>query len=189
MRGLAKVLLGAFAVFLLLAMSQEWATFSTAWFGGQAEAPALAPEQRDAATRALEQFVRVANHYYASGGDPRFAERLPASEGVVAEIAADVDYLRKNRRLQDPQLARLEIVSAEALDGGRVELRTREWWYVRTISLVDRRDADAPYAFRWSGRYLLAPGPQGWRVEGWEAVEEPLEEPAAEPAPVPGAPS
>lgn len=189
MRGLLKIVAGGFVAFMLLAIAQEWESFSRAWSSRAEAVPAMTDDERAAATRALELFVRVGSHYYASGGDPRFAERLPASEGVVAELTAEIEYLRKNRRLQDPRLARLEVVRAERVDGGRIELRTREWWYVRTISLADRRDSDRPLALRWTGRYLLAPVARGWRVEGWGPAEEEPEPPAPSGGAGAGAPS
>ncbi|KAB2950472.1 MAG: hypothetical protein F9K18_14925 [Thermoanaerobaculia bacterium] len=179
MRGLLKILLGGFLAFMVLAVAQEWELFSSAWFGGGAAAPVLADGDRRAAEQSLYLFLRVSSHYYASAGDPRFAERLPAGEAVLAELRDDVEYLRKNSRYQDPQLVRLEIAAAEPLESGRVELRTREWWTVRTFRLADGAESDPPRAFKSFCRYLLAGTPQGWRVEAWEPLEE---DPDATPA-------
>lgn len=184
MRALVKIVLGGFLAFMVLAVAQEWEFFSSAWFGKEERAATLSAAERDGAGQALYLYLQVSSHYYASGGDPRFADRLPASEGVVDELRDDVDYLRRNGRYQDPKLARMEIVSAEPLEGGQVELQTREWWHVRTLWIDDGRESDSPRVFKSFGRYLLEPGPAGWRVEAWEPLREDpgMKSVAAEPA-------
>lgn len=172
MKSLLGILGGGLVVFMLLAISEEWRFFSSAWFGNGAPEVLLSADDRRAASEALYVFLRVSSHYYASGGDPRFVERLPAGEGVLAELKADVEYLRRNHFLQDARLGRLEVVSAEQLAAGRVELQTREWWHTRTLWIEDGTDAEPPRAFRWSGRYLLTRAARGWLVEAWNPVEE-----------------
>jgi len=171
-RNLLKILIGGFIAFMALAIAQEWEFFSSAWFGRSAPAPVLSESQRQEAGQALYLFLQVSSHFYSSGGDPRFAERLPAGEGVLAELRDDVEYLDRNTRFQDPQLARLEVVAADLIDGGRIELRTREWWHVRTRWLADSTDSDPPRVFKSFGRYLLVEEESIWKIAAWEPLHE-----------------
>ncbi len=170
MRSLLKILLGGFLVFMVLAIADEWTFFSAAWFGQAAPAPELTEDERAAAEDSLRLLLSVMGHFYRSGGDSRFAERMPAAAWVVEEMQADVDYLRRNRRVQDPQLERMEVVSLESLSEDSIEMRTRELWRFE-ILWVTGGEAE-PARVQWvQGRYLLARRPRGWRVEGWEILE------------------
>jgi hypothetical protein len=167
-KGLLKIVLGGFLAFMALAITQEWEFFSSAWFGQGESAPEASPEDREAAEATLRQMLTLMRHLYSSGGDPRFAERLPASDGLREEMLADIEYVARNHRRQDPALMRLEVVEVDPLGPQRLELRTREFWQVRFLSLVDGEPTDDP---RWqivAGRYLIVRTGRGWQVESWE---------------------
>lgn len=168
MRGLLKILLGGFAAFMVLAIGQEWQLFSSAWFGEETVAPEIQESDRKDATATLRLALDLMGHLYRSGGDARFAERLPAGDEVVAEILADVDYLKRNHRRQDPELQRLEVVAIEPLDAERLEIRTRESWQVRLLWSSGGGEAEPARSETVRGKYLLVRGGQGWRVEGWK---------------------
>ena len=131
MKRLLQILGGGFVAFMVLAIGQEWEFFASAWFGRSAPEVVLAEEDRQAAVAAVRMTLELSRHLYASGGDPRFAERMPASERMVEALMKDIDYLANNHRRQDNQLRRLEVVAVRALGPGWVEVRTREEWLAR----------------------------------------------------------
>ena len=116
MKTLVKILLGGFAAFMLLAIAEEWDFFSSAWFGSAEEvSAALSEPDRRAAADTLHLALTLMGHFYTSGGDPRFAERMPVSQGILEEMSADLDYLGRNHRVQEMDLDRLEILSVDSL--------------------------------------------------------------------------
>ena len=85
MKNLLLILAGAFAVFMALAIVQEWEMFGAAWFGGGEEAPPpLAESERKAAADAVYMALSLMQHFYGSGGDPRYAERMPYAIPALA---------------------------------------------------------------------------------------------------------
>lgn len=170
MNKLLKILLGGFLGFMLLAIADEWAFFYTSWFGGTEPAPALTEAEQKATADALHQTLTLMRHFYLSGGDSRFTERMPAGEWIVAEMEADVLYLGRNHMIQDTELQRLDVMSVDVLAEDRVELTTRELWRVRLLRATDRLPAEQPRTQQAEGRYLLVRTGRGWQVDGWEPV-------------------
>jgi len=179
-KGLLKILLAGFAVFMVFSVAQQWEFFSSAWFASEKQRERLPDEEREAAADAVRMTLNLTRHLYASGGDTRFAERIPAGGGIIDEIVADVDYLARNHRVQDPELLQLELLSVVELSLDRVEIATREDWRVRTLLGVGGREADPPTSQTIEGKYLVVRGGKGWRVEGWELVDLPA--PGSDPA-------
>jgi hypothetical protein len=170
-KSLLKILLVGFAAFMTLAIADEWSYFTSAWFGEeQSQAPELPEEEQKAAADAVYLTLSLMRHLYASGGDPRFAERMPAGEGLVEEMMADIDYLARNRRLQNPELLRLEVLSIEPLGEDRVEIASREEWRF-ALSHATGAEAVPPRSQTLQAKYLVVRSAQGWRVEGWEMLE------------------
>jgi hypothetical protein len=165
---LLQILLGGFAVFMVLAMAREWQVFSSAWFGGEPAAVQTTEADRKAASDAVHQTLTLMEHLYTSKGDARFAERIPASRSVVDEILADIDYLARNHRRQEMDLRRLEIASVDALSEDALEIRTREYWNYRVIFLVGAQEPGPVSHQLTRGRYLVARSNKGWRVARWE---------------------
>ena len=177
--GLVKVLAAGLLVFMLLAVGQEWEVFATGLgLRGAASAPPVEPAaaERQAAEAAIRQFLSLARHYYLSAGDPRFTERMQASPAVVDEIARDVAYLRKNGRIQDLALVSVQTIGAAALGEGAIELKTREYWVIRTRFGGSGQESDPAHATVVLGRYVVRRTDAGWRVEAWEPLpdEEPV---------------
>lgn len=168
---LLLILLGAFAVFMVLAMFQEWSFFSSAWFGTGEPEPALEESERKLAADAVYLVLSLMEHFYSSGGDPRFVDRMPASPAVIEEMRADVDYLRRNRRRQEPSLERLEVAAVEPLGPGRAEVRTREWWQIEILQVEGGSLTEPARVQTLSGKYLVARQDRGWRVEAWDLLE------------------
>lgn len=170
MKPLLKILLGGLVVFMALAIAQEWEFFSQSWFGADEPAAELTPEDRQDAVQAVELTLDLMRHLYASGGDTRFADRMPTSAGVLEEMLADIDYLTRNRRRQDPKIERVDIKAVELLGTGSVEVRTRELWSIRFLWSDGSGESDPHRVEVVRSRYLVTPGSTGWIVGGWEAL-------------------
>ena len=170
-KALAQILLGGFIVFMGLSIAEERESFFTAWFGGPEPRTELTEEQSKSAADAVHLALSLMRHLYLSGGDLRFAERMPVADGIVEEILADVRYLARNQRLQDNELLRLDVMAVERLGENRVEVRTRERWRVHVRWAHGGGEADPPRALTVHGRYLVVHGGKGWRVEGWEVLD------------------
>lgn len=189
MRRLLQILAVAFLLFMVVAVADEWRFFSSAWFGAPAEGRrTLWEEDRRAAADTVATFLSLMRHFYVSGGDPRFAERMPASDGLIEELRSDVDYLARNHRVQEPDLERLVVLSVEALgEGGggarggdgldRVEVKTREEWRFRVLWAKDGSPAEPARERTVDGLYYLARTSAGWRVEGWRPIADSEEAP------------
>lgn len=168
MSGLVKIVLAGFVAFMLLAMTQEWELFYTSWFvKAEAEEDSLDTEQQEA-TAAIRLTLELMRHLYASGGDPRFAERIPASESVVDEMQQDIDYLAINHRRQEPGLLKFEVASIQSLGEDRIEVTTREFWQWK-IDWIDGSGEAEPARYEVvHGRYLVVRGAKGWAVAAWD---------------------
>lgn len=177
MKALLKILGGGFVVFMALAITEEWAFFRTAWFGDEtAVETASGADVREAADAVRETLVLM-RHLYTSGGDVRFAERLPASDGMIREMLDDIEYLHRNRRVQDLALRSLDVQDAVAVDLDQVEVRTRELWEIRTTWLDDGSPSDPPRVAVVHGLYRVRRSPAGWRVQSWDPIPDPAADP------------
>lgn len=168
-RNLLAILFGGFVVFQLLAIAQEWPLFASAWLGAGGEGPPeLSVEDRQGAAEAVALTLSLMGHVYLSGGDPRFADRMPAGEGVLAELQADVEYLARNHRRQDLTLEDFQVTDVERLGEDRVEVRTQERWRVRFLRIPGGAEVEPARRQTLSGKYLVVRQGGGWRVEGWD---------------------
>lgn len=167
MKAFWKILLGGSFAFMALAIAQEWDFFSSAWFGKNTPAPVLSEAQKSHAADAVYGYLKMTSHLYGSGGDPRFAERIRAAAPLVAETLADVDYLRRNGRVQDPVLVKMEPLSADAVGTG-VVLKTKEFWVTRTFRVGSDQETDPPRSEIVFAKYSLEPDGKGWKVVSWD---------------------
>lgn len=165
MKRLLLILLGAAVIFIGVAMIQQWQVFASAWFGYVPDTPTLSAEDRQEAETALRNYLTLTGHLYRSNGDPRFLERLPAAQRVTDEVMADIIYLRHNGRYQEPTMERTEIEDARLLGPGSVEIRTREFWVIRTRSLADGMETDPVRSDVINVRYLLSKEHSGWILQ------------------------
>jgi hypothetical protein len=170
-KALLQILLAGFVAFMGLAIAQEWEMFSSAWFGEPEPRVTMTDEENKAVSDTVHLTLSLMRHLYLSGGDPRFAERIPAAQGIVEEVLADVKYLARNRRVQDTELIRLDVLAVDPLAEGRAEVRTRERWQVRVRWAHGGGEAAPPRLHELHGRYLVVLGGKGWRVEGWEIID------------------
>ena len=170
-RELLKLLVGGSLAFMVLAIGQEWDFFASAWFGsGEGGAEVAEADVREA-RETVRELLTLMGHLYASGGDRRFAERMPASEAVVGEMIEDIRYLGRRHRVQEPRLSGIEFTAVEPLGGEELEVRTRERWTIRVVTARDGREAGPPRTQSFAAKYRLSRGGRGWKVEAWELAE------------------
>lgn len=169
MKTLAKILLAGFLAFMAIAVIEEREIFFPGLAFGDGGDSELGNEERAAAAGAVSEMLALYAHYYGTGGDERFVERMPVSDAVKTEMAADMRYLRANHRRQEPTLQRLEIISVRRLGEGTVEVRTREFWIHRIFWIGEGSAESEPARSQIvHGNYLVSRQAQSWRVEGWE---------------------
>lgn len=175
MKALAKTLGAGLLLFLAIAMAQERSVFLFAPGPRTGGAPADGPRE-PAPAEALETvlgFLKLSSHFYGSGGDPRVAERLPASEAVIDELARDVEFLWRRRRLQQQELMGVEVESADRAGDAGAEVAIREYWSIRTLDARDRRPVGEPRSAEIFCRYRLVRDGAAWRVVAWEHAASP----------------
>lgn len=175
MKSFLSIVLGAVLLFIAGSMLEERDTFSGSWFSKPVQDHGPKADRRDAAN-AVYLFRSVSTHLYASGGDARFAERLPATQQVVEELRADIDYVRKNGRVETPKLVRIEFVTSDVTEATRAEVTTREFW-VTQHHWPNGAEADPPRSDIAYARYRLNKDGTRWIVNAWDPVDAP-EEPA-----------
>lgn len=168
MKGLLKILGLGLLAFIAISMAQEWRLFATAWFGLTPATPVMSEEERRGAHEAVYRTLSLMEHLYSTGGDPRFAERLPAGQAVRDEILADIAFVAGRGRVQVPDLLRLEITAVEALGPGAATVKTHEFWRIRFLRADGSGEPDPVREQYLEGRYLVVRGSRGWEVQGWE---------------------
>ena len=173
MKNLLKILLGGFLVFIAIAVVEEREIFFPGALSDNLQLAKLDEGDATAAIATVRQMLSLYGHYYGSGGDQRFAERMPASDAIRAEMAADIRYLRANHRRQKPTLQRLDVESVRPLSEGTVEVRTKEFWIHRIFWIGDSGESEPARSQIVYGNYLVGRQAQSWRVEGWEFSRPP----------------
>jgi hypothetical protein len=165
---------GALLLFIALAMLEERQTFARNWFASAQAYRATEAEQR-AATRAVHEFRTLAAHWYGTNGDRRFADRLPATAPVIDEVRADIEYVRRNGRIETPHLMRLEILAADVTSESAAEVRTREFW-VTEFHWPAGGASDPPRSDIVFAKYRLMRDGGHWIVSAWDPIDPPQEE-------------
>lgn len=168
MKNLIKILLGGFAVFMILAVAQRWEYFSTSWFGEAEEAPVLSPAQSKEAVAAVRALLSSSGHLLASGGDERFADRLQAGEALRSEILADAAYLRHNRLSQVSTLVRFQVLETTPLSPERLQVTSREFWVHRLHAAGDDRQVQPTLSQIVQGTYVVGYQGGSWHVLAWD---------------------
>lgn len=133
-----------------------------------APAPALADADRKEAADTVRLYLAIAAHLRGSGGDPRYAERLPADPAIVEGIQREIEYRRHGGHQDEPRLQRLEIREVRAMGAERADVRTKEYWITRDLAAPDAgARSDVVLA-----RYLLRRDSGAWRVADWDVDED-----------------
>lgn len=185
MKALLKIVLGAAVAFQLGAIADEWPLFASAWLGRGPDRPAeLSAEGRQGAEEAVRQLHALSLHVYATRGDPRFTDRLPAGPEVVQELLADVAYLQHGGLNQSAGLLRLQVEAVQAVSARAALVDTREYWVVSIARAQDGHPVGPRRSFVVDARYRVRLEGQTWRVEGWDLRAPPA--PGAPDAETPG---
>jgi hypothetical protein len=164
------VILGVGTVsFLAIAMVQEWEVFAESFLGVRRDGGVEVEENdRQAAIDTVRRYLVLMRHLYSTNGDVRFLERLPATTGVTEELMADILYLRRNGRYQEPILQGFNALAVIPLARGRLEVRTKEYWTVHSRFLADGTEADPIRSEVLFTKYRLERDASSWRVTAWE---------------------
>lgn len=176
MKALAKILAAGLLLFVTAAALQHRSPLSAA-LGTRSGAALVEGAREPAPQEALETvlaFLKLSGSFYGSGGDPRVAERLPASEAVIDELARDVEFLWRQRRLQQQELAGVEVDSADRLGEAGAEVAIREYWTIRTVDARDRRPLGEPRSAVVFCRYRLARDGTAWKIVAWVHGADPI---------------
>jgi hypothetical protein len=169
LKQLLKIVVAGLLVFIAVAIVQEWGYFASAWFGRGVSPDAPAQDENEARGLAVvRESLALMAHYYSSGGDQRFAERMPVSPVLLEEFRQDVEYLSRNNRYQDCSLQKLELLSAVSVGQDALELKTREFWIHRTFWSDGQGESDPPRSDILYPRYRLVRDNAGWRIYGRE---------------------
>ncbi len=144
------------------------------WRELRGERPPVPRADADAAVEAIQSFAAMVRHLHGSGGDPRFAERLGASPEIAAELAADVQFLRGLRQIEDATLVRADVLGVTSVATGGVEVRTREYWVFHARQRDAGREEPPPVSAVVFVRYELTREAGGWIVSDW-TLEPPAE--------------
>lgn len=172
MKSFLKIGVGAALLFIAAAMAQEWEVFSQPWFappGG--ETSELPDETKKEVADTLLLYLKITSHLYGTGGDPRFAERIPASSILVEEAQREIAYLRHHQLIEEPTLQRMEIVSIDRAGGDLVEVKTREFWITRRY-VIGEEEPIATRSSVISNLHLLKKDGDSWVVMSWEPAPE-----------------
>jgi hypothetical protein len=130
---------------------------------GEGGAPAVADAR--AASEAVVRYLQLAAHLQRSGGDERFAERLPATREAIADLLAEGDAQARAGRSERARLVRADVRGVTRRAPDAVEVSTREYWITQgggAGSGPERPRSDVVEA-----RYAVVRAPGGWRVAGW----------------------
>lgn len=173
MKRFLQIVAGAALLFVVLAMLEERETFTRNWFKVADSFRATDTDRRSAA-ETVHAFRTLAAHWYGTGGDARFGERLPVAPPVLDELRNDIAYVRANGRIETPRLMRIEFLASDVVSESAAVVRTREYWVTefhwRDGGVSDETRSDLLFA-----RYSLGRDGRRWIVTAWDPVEAPKE--------------
>ncbi len=128
---------------------------------------ALTDVERKATAGAVRTFLTMSSHLRGSGGDQRFAERLPADDQVIDEMLAEIEFLRHVGRVEEARLVRADVRDVRAEAEGIASVLTKEYWITREMAtrtpIQPQTRSDVVLA-----RYTVRRDAGGWRVVSWQ---------------------
>jgi hypothetical protein len=134
-------------------------------------AGALAEADRAAIRAALDDYHRIYQDFFASGGVPALLDEFPASKDVRHHVFRDVGFVRDAGLVLVQDLATLTVVADRATAPDRAEVDTFEEWNYVFQSAGDRKPASAPKGLGQGFRYSLRREGTGWKVLGWDLAD------------------
>ena len=168
MKRFLAIVAGSIVVFLAGAMIEEWEVFAQPWFTPPQEESPVSEDDQRAGVKTINLYLTLSSHLYGTGGDPRFAERIPASPDVIDETLREISYLRSHHFIEDPVLQRMDPIDVKGLGPGMLEIRTKEYWIIRRyfIGTTEVRGTRSDVVF--NVYRLSRTGSNDWQVVAWE---------------------
>lgn len=172
MKRFAAIVAASVLFFITLGMLEERETFARNWFRPDSRGFTASDADRRAASEAVHAFRTLSAHWYATDGDARFGERLPALAPLIEELRGDIAYVRRNGRSEMPRLMRIEFLSSELPSESAAEVTTREYW-VTEFHWLGGGESDATRSDLLYARYRLHREGARWIVDAWDPIEPP----------------
>ncbi len=149
---------------LLVLVAGGVALAASAWrAAAEPERRSIPQRDRDDAIAAVRSFVSLSSHLRGSGGDERFADRIPADPAVVAELVSEVELSRRLGLHEESRLVRADAREVRHVGPYLVEVRMKEYWVMRSgPGGSDVRPDVLPV------RYLLRRDGGAWKVADWD---------------------
>lgn len=133
-------------------------------------------EEERGAVEAVHSTVTLAAHLRGSGGDPRFAERIPASPEVIEALQRELEFMKHLGVVEDAELKRFEVGRVRRARPRVLEVDTREYWVTRQVSGGVRPPEAARPDFRTDvvlTRWTVERQSGGWVVVDWQLAPPP----------------
>jgi len=135
-----------------------------AWRASSEPAPTVSQRDRDGAIAAVRSFVSLSTHLRSSGGDERFADRIPADRAVVSELVTDVELGRRGgREEEESRLVRVDVRDVRPSLAFLVEVRTKEYWVTRSRPGGADVRSDVLLV-----RYVVRRDGGAWKIADWD---------------------
>jgi len=169
LKSTAMIVFVSALLFMGLTMAQEWSLFRPLFIR---EAVPVSEKIPDETERAIKFFNAMMVHYYASAGDERFLQRIPASDQVRGEFFKDAEYLRENGVVQVMKLSDFKVSSARKVREGRYIIETEEEWTLHYEDLDGNRFDPRDQNFKVLMKYYCEKGPEGYNIARMEPLRE-----------------
>jgi len=127
------------------------------------ERPTVPQRDRDGAIAAVRSFISLSTHLRGSGGDERFADRIPAYPAVVAELMTDVERGRRRGREEESRLVRADVRDVRPSLAFHVEVRMKEYWVTRSSPGGADVRSDVLLV-----RYFVRRDGGAWKIADWD---------------------
>lgn len=136
----------------------------------------LSPADSEAIRAALDEYNRIYQDFFASGGVPARLNDFPATKELRHQVFRDIGFVRDAGLVQPQDLAEAEVREIRSAGPGAAEaIVYEEWNYVYQQSR-DRRPVSRPKGLGQGFRYLLRRSGDRWVVTAWDLVELPAPE-------------
>lgn len=132
---------------------------------------------------AIVSFNKVYQDFYATGGDPRLIDAMPAAKGVKHQIFRDLGYLRDGGRIlvMDEAETLPVLVESDGAEGARATVY-EEWNFVYQDAAT-RRSVTEIKGMGHGFRYTLKRSAGRWQIESWDPLTIPRPESSKEVTP------
>jgi hypothetical protein len=116
----------------------------------------------------LDDYRRIYQDFFATGGEPALLNEFPATRGVKHVVFRDLGFLRDASLVHVHDLATARIVTATATARDRAEVVVFEEWNTELQHAKDRSAASRFAGLGQAFRYTLVRDGARWLVAGWD---------------------